>query len=98
MRADLLDLFRVMWEEQRVPEECLTALIVPIYKVAASEAKWATTLMSVVVVTRLTDYVESNRLIGEEQGGFREGRGCMDQMFVLSEILRGGRKASSPIL
>ena len=29
-------------------------------------------------------------LIGDEQGGFREGRGCVDQSFTLKEI---GKKA-----
>ena len=32
----------------------------------------------------------SGVLIHDEQGGFREGRGCVDQMFILKQI---GKKA-----
>ena len=38
--------------------------------------------------TRLSQWYEDNGIIVEEQGGFRPGRGCADQLYVLMNILR----------
>lgn len=40
--------------------------------------------------------MEKAGLIGDEQGGFRKGRGCMDQVFVLSEIVAQRRERGEP--
>ena len=45
-----------------------------------------------IICSRLTDYIERNKLIGDEQGGFRAKRGCMDQVFTLSEIIAKRRE------
>ena len=36
---------------------------------------------------RLSKWCEENNIIVEEQGGFRKGRGCVDQIFVLAGII-----------
>ena len=53
------------------------------------------TLLSVVGKTfssilnkRLMEWVEENQVLAEEQGGFRTKRGCIEQIFVLKEVIR----------
>ena len=41
-----------------------------------------------VLNRRLVKWSEDNGIILEEQGGFRPGRGCVDQIFVLMSILK----------
>ena len=45
-----------------------------------------------VINHRLMRYSEENNILVEEQGGFRPGRGCPDQIFSLVEILRNRKK------
>ena len=42
---------------------------------------------------RLAKFCEERGLLVEEQGGFRAGRGCVDQLFILTEVLAGRRQA-----
>ena len=44
-------------------------------------------VLSRVLNARLTDVVEASNLLGEIQNGFRRGRCCADNNFVLSSIL-----------
>jgi len=44
-------------------------------------------LYSKVLNLRLTKVVEKHNLLGEVQGGFRKGRGCADNTFVLHSVL-----------
>ena len=46
-----------------------------------------------VVHQRLVHMVEEKQLLAEEQGGFRKGRGCRDQLMTL--VLLGQLKAVS---
>jgi len=49
-----------------------------------------------LVNTRLAAFCERENILVDEQGGFRVGRGCVDQIFVLNEVLakrkREGKK------
>ena len=36
----------------------------------------------------MTEAVEANHLLGQEQFGFRKGRSTLDAIFVLSTLLR----------
>ena len=45
-------------------------------------------LYSSVINNRLSSYCECNKLIDEEQNGFRPGRSCLDHVFVLSSVIR----------
>ena len=50
-------------------------------------------LYSRILNTRLQKYLESNKILVEEQNGFRASRSCIDHIFVLCTILRN-RKLS----
>ena len=45
-------------------------------------------IYAIVLYRRLDEWCEKMGVIREEQGGFRAGRGCVDQIFVLDTILR----------
>ena len=40
-----------------------------------------------ILEKRLDSWVEKEKIINEEQGGFRKNRGCPDQIYTLSSIL-----------
>ena len=44
----------------------------------------------------MTDVVEENKMIGEEQYGFRRGRGTRDAIFVLTTILKNAKMRNKP--
>jgi hypothetical protein len=44
-------------------------------------------LFTSVINKRLTDYLESMEILGEEQAGFRDGYSTMDHIFVLHSII-----------
>ncbi len=85
------------------PSEWRTSVIVPIPKkrsngVCRTEDFRGISLVSVayktmcsIVQQRLVQVVEQRQLLAEEQGGFRKGRGCRDQ--VLTLMLLGQMKA-----
>ena len=41
--------------------------------------------------TRLQKFLEQHNLLAEEQNGFRSGRSCIDNIFLLCRILRNRR-------
>ena len=45
-------------------------------------------LYSSVLNKRLTDYLELNNVLVDEQNGFRKNRACIDHIFVISSIVR----------
>ena len=45
-------------------------------------------LYSSVINNRLSSYCDCNKLIEEEQNGFRPSRSCLDHVFVLSSVIR----------
>ena len=48
-----------------------------------------------IINERLMKWCEKNKVLVEEQGGFRPHRGCPDQLFSLVEVLRNrGKKAT----
>ena len=85
-------LFNVCWRLGRVPQHWQDTCLVPIYKGKGEKKVCGNyrgiSLMSMVgkVYGRILDErVKSltKDSVGEEQGGFREGRGCVDQVFAL---------------
>ena len=78
------------WKQGTVPKDWVKAIMVPIYKGKGSKDECGSyrgiSLLSIpgkvygkVIIERVMEITESR--ISEEQGGFRKGRGCVDQIF-----------------
>ena len=102
MNQAICQLCNTIFEKEMVPDEWLEGIIFPIYKDNDRRNPLnyrGITLLSVVskVYTsilnqRLTNWCEKNNIIVEEQGGFRQGRGCVDQIYVLTGIINSRKK------
>jgi len=93
------------WKEGRVPSDWTKAIIVPVYKGKGSRNECGNyrgiSLLSIAgkvygkIVTERVQQITECR-ISEEQGGFRKGRGCVDQIFSLrmtvEKMLTKGKK------
>jgi len=89
----LVRLFNLCWVMGKVPQDWQDACIVPLFKGKGDKFECGSyrgiSLLSIVgkVYGRiLLNKIGINERICEEQGGFREGRGCMDQVFTLRMI------------
>ena len=91
----LVRLFNVCFFLSVVPVDWVCACIVPLFKGKGDVFECCNyrgiSLLSVVgkvygrvLINRIRDRTE--RAISEVQGGFRRGRGCMDQVFVVRQI------------
>ena len=91
----LVRLFNVCFLLSMVPVDWVCACIVPLFKGKGDVFECSNyrgiSLLSVVgkvygrvLINRIRDRTE--RVILEVQGGFRRGRGCMDQIFVVRQI------------
>jgi hypothetical protein len=97
-------LLQKVWRDEEIPEEWSRGIVVPIFKKGDRRNPFnyrGISLLSVVgkmftsiLSDRLMKFCEDNDVISDEQGGFRKGRGCPDQLFALTEVLnfRKGRK------
>ena len=104
MKFALLKMFRMFWDLEMVPKawNC-RGVISAIFKDGDKRDPLnyrGVTLLSVVGKTftsilneRILRWSE-NEILEDEQGGFRKGRGCVEQIFVLKEMLylRKGKK------
>ncbi len=92
----LVRLINVCLREGRVPSDWRDACIVPLYKGKGEKYVCSnfrgTSLLSVVgkmygrvLIERIRSKTES--VIGEEQCSFRSGRGCVDQVFAVRQIV-----------
>jgi hypothetical protein len=93
------------WEEEKLPLDWTRGVVVPIYKDGEKRDPLnyrGITLLSIVgkvytqiINERLMRYCEKNKILVEEQGGFRPHRGCPDQLFALVEIIQNrGKKGT----
>jgi len=90
------------WELECQPEAWTKGIIFPLYKDGDDRDPLnyrGITLLSIVgkvftnvLNNRLIKWSEENRILVEEQGGFRPERGCPDQIFILTETLRARRQ------
>ena len=82
-------------QEGKVPSDWMKAVIVPLYKGKGDKGECKNyrgiSLLSIpgkvygrVVIDRVRSVTEGE--IGEEQCGFRRGRGCVDQVFVIKQL------------
>jgi hypothetical protein len=98
-------LCKEVWRREEIPTDWSKGVVVPLYKGKGDKRNplkyRGITLLSVagkvfcsILNTRLMTWVEESEGVVDEQGGFRPGRGCPDQLFALTEILksRQGKK------
>lgn len=96
----LFKLFQFCFNQQMVPLVWLKWLITPIPKGTRKDPCMplnyrGVTLLSCISKTytfilkkRITNYLETNNILVEEQSGFRKNRSCSDNLFALSSIIR----------
>ena len=95
-RLKLLEIFNLSWEEGRVPQMWKEATMIPIHKKGKDKTKSSSyrpiSLTSCVVKAmerivnhRLMYYLETEKIISEEQAGFRQFRSTEDQVTYLSQ-------------
>ena len=82
----LMRIFNRCMESGVTPEDWKAACIVPVYKGKGDRRDWANyrgiNILSIrVFIIRVRE--STKKQVAEEQGGFRLGRGCIDQIFVL---------------
>ena len=104
MRKMLQTLFNQIMIDEEIPEEWEVGLIVPIFKNEGErdviDNYRGITILSIVsklfekvIMSRLTEWSNSKGVIEEEQGGFRAGRGCVELIWLLREVIDGRREA-----
>ena len=91
----LLSLMMKVWEDKRIPDDWNEATIIRIPKKGALNDcnNWrGITLLSIpskilakIIINRLSNVVDSR--LREEQAGFKKGKGCVDQIFSLRNII-----------
>jgi len=96
-------LFNTLWRGENWPARWALGMIVPIYKKTGAVEELdnhrpitllciPSKLFEMLLNARLSAWVEKQRALCDEQGGFRSGRGCADQLFVLQEIFSDRRE------
>jgi len=87
-------LVRQIWEEERIPEEWKETIIVPIHKrgdtdrsenyrgIALGNAAYK--ILSNIILGKIKPYIE--KVMGDYQNGFRDGRSVIDNIFALKII------------
>ena len=95
LTKELTVLFGKVWEQESVPTSWNESIVVPIFKKGSrcscnnyrgiSLLPIASKLLASVILRRL--FKTRERLTREEQAGFRSGRGCIDHIFTLRQML-----------
>ena len=103
----LVVLLNKMWEDEALPDELAVCRIVTLFKGGdvhecgdyrgISLLNVVYKLLSAIQNMRLVRYCDENGVLDEEQGGFRQGRGCTDQIYSLHTVVaeRKGRGVDS---
>ena len=86
------------WRAEATPQDWKDGIICPIWKDGDKRDPLnyrgitllcvAAKVFCLILNQRLSSWCEENGKMSDEQGGFRKGRGCVDQIFVLKEALR----------
>ena len=95
-RLKLLEIVNLSWEKGQVPQLWKEAVMIPIHKKGKEKTQSSSyrpiSLTSCVVKTmerivncRLMSYLETGKIISEEQAGFRQFRSTEDQVTYLSQ-------------
>lgn len=93
----LLNLFNCIMHSEKVPKLWSKSKLHLLYKKGdkkdpdnyrgISLLNTMAKLFTGILASRLMLWAESENLIPEEQAGFREGRGCVDQIFTLAALI-----------
>ncbi|CAL4166545.1 unnamed protein product, partial [Meganyctiphanes norvegica] len=98
VRFALVSLFNIILNSGIVPEDWCISLIRPLYKNKGSKED-ANNYMGISLIScigklftalinkRLADYVNNNKILGQEQAGFRSNYSTADHIFVLNSII-----------
>ena len=101
-----LKLYNCVWKTEKMPSDWRSGTIVKIAKKGdlshCNNCK-GITLLSVpgkIFCSILPSRIRSvdDRVLREEQAGFRPGRSCIDQIFVLRNILEQSNEWQSPLI
>lgn len=95
-----------VFEKGVVPEDWKKAVIVPLYKGKGAKGDCKNyrgiSLLSIVgkvygmiLVDRMRRITDG--MIGDEQGGFRAGRGCVDQVFAVRQLTEKARERGQKV-
>ena len=101
----LTTFFRFVWDSNVIPEDWMKGLIVTLPKKGNLQFcdNWrGITLLSVpskvfcrILLGRLDSAIDKR--LREEQAGFRKGRGCIDQIFTIRNIIEQCLEWNSPL-
>ncbi|MBM6549358.1 reverse transcriptase family protein, partial [Streptococcus dysgalactiae subsp. equisimilis] len=93
--TELTGLLRTVWDRSEIPKDWCESVIIPIYKKGdrsscenhrgISLVSIASKLLAGIILRRLSSAREQTTR--ENQAGFRPGRGCVDHIFTLRQIL-----------
>ena len=93
--TELMGIFNIIWEQEKVPTQWTKGLICKIPKKGNLQdcGNWrgvtllplASKVLSKILINRIQEGVDSS--LRKEQAGFRRGRGTIDQIFILRNIL-----------
>jgi len=90
----MYELVRQIWEEERIPEEWKETIIFPIHKRGDGDrcenyrgtalGNAADKILSNIILEKIKSYIE--KVMGDYQNGFRDGRSVIDNIFALRII------------
>ena len=100
MTENLLKLFNICYDSRCIPSIWRQGIIKPIPKGGAKDpflplnyrgitlVSCVYKIFSSLINTRVLDFLEQNKLLVDEQNGFRSGRSCSDHLFSITSIVR----------
>ena len=96
----LLKFFQLCFDSSKIPLQWSKAIIVPIPKSGNKDPRIPLNyrgisllcnsgkIFSSVLNKRLSEYLESNKILCDEQNGFRSNRSCEDHIFALTSLVK----------
>jgi hypothetical protein len=104
LRETLLHLFNNIWK-QRTPSDWEEGLIINIYEKGSRNVcnkyrgitllSTGSKLFSNILKNKLNKYAEV--ILDESQNAFRKGRGCIDSVFTLKQIVEKRKEYNQPL-
>lgn len=87
-----------IWKHETIPQEWNTSLLKLIYKGKGDKQSFhnyrgialqsnVCKILTSIMNTRITDWLEDHNILADEQAGFRRNRSCLDQIFILNEVI-----------